>query len=188
MSEDGNVWPSVDFLRLRWLVQDGPISKNIHVLNDVTDSKSAQRPFQTESGELHEIAALPFSDTPVARHTVSVDQMDGLEMWKMWSDGSYSPQRDNSDAAPKLEIKAGEGRDFISIGDYVLAVHPWLLSLRNQYLREVGLINGGQVLPHDTELWFDPGLSTMIQFVYADETSRWEGLADLATSLLAEAS
>lgn len=111
-------WSSLAFLRLRWKVRQGPISENITVLKDVFDPYSTESPFQDESGNYYEIAALPFSRPPRPHLEITIDQVDGLEGWKCDGvDDRWSPERNDPSSAPRLEITAGEGRDFISIGD-----------------------------------------------------------------------
>lgn len=180
--------PSLDYYRLRWLVQDGPIWENIHVLDDGTNAYSTQTPFQNEAGELHEIAARPVSTPPITTLTVKVDQMDGLQMWKMYydSDDCDSPRVMDPESAPKLELTAGDGKEFISIGDYVSAVNPWLVALRPQYLREIGLIAGGEELPADKRLWVSPNSPGFIFFIEDGRDFFWKNIAELYEEIMSE--
>lgn len=149
------VWSSLAFYRIRWKLREGPVRENITVLDDVFDPNSSESPFQNENGEYHEIAALPFSRPPRSHLEIQIDLLDGIEAWKE-EGGSWSPAREDPASAPRLEITAGEGRDFISIGDYISQTNEWLVSLRPKILKEVGLQTDCRVWEPDTELWVDP--------------------------------
>ncbi|AEO71268.1 uncharacterized protein THITE_159031 [Thermothielavioides terrestris NRRL 8126] len=48
---------------------------------------------------------------------------------------------------------SGDGGGFVTVHDYVTAVHPWLMGLRNDILGALGTMNGDDApLPADTEL------------------------------------
>lgn len=178
-----NIWPSLAFLRLRWRIREGPISENISVLEDVFDPTSPERPFQdASSGEYHEIAGLPFSRPPHSQLEIAVEHLDGLEAWKCDGvDDRFSPERPDSSSAPRLQITAGEGRDFISIGDYVSQVYDWLAALRPQILKEVGLNIDEEEWEEDTKLWFDPLFPNNIQFVHDREGTEWKQWQHIAS-------
>lgn len=167
---------SPDFLRLRWLIQPGPTYELIHVIDDPEDPDSAQTPFQDEAGNLHPISKLPFTVVPTADYIVKIDQMNGYKNWdhedKSFDGGDEEDEESDSDEevidlvnpnppvaledgwkGPYLKLHSDDG--CITIGDYVQAVHPWLVALRPRYLREHGLIMGGLEYEPDLDLWFD---------------------------------
>lgn len=148
-----HVRPSLPFLRLRWTIpipksDDGDsttltLSKSVSILEDVYDLRSPQVPFQDQNGQFHEIAALPFSRPPRRELEVTIDRMDGCQEWKLYTEEEAdSPRVEDPESAPRITVRAGEGRDFISIGDYVTQVHPWLVALTPQMLKELGLTAG----------------------------------------------
>ncbi|KAL3958060.1 hypothetical protein ACCO45_008638 [Purpureocillium lilacinum] len=61
----------------------------------------------------------------------------------------------------KLTVVAGKEDGFVTVGDYVAAVHPWLMSLRSHFLQ----INAGgrEPWPEDTKL--------MVSFPYPDDVA-----------------
>ncbi|CEJ92003.1 hypothetical protein VHEMI07684 [[Torrubiella] hemipterigena] len=174
-------WSSLAFLRLRWKVCDGPVSENITVLKDVFDPYSSESPFQDESGNYHEIASLPFSRPPRPHLEITIDQVDGLEGWKCDGvDDRWSPERNDPSSAPRLDITAGEGRDFISIGDYISQTYEWLAALRPKILKEVGLNTDEREWEPDTELWLDPRFPENISFVQNREGTAWKDWQQIA--------
>lgn len=161
-SGDRDPAASADFLRLRWQIKEGPIEQLIHVLEDAEDSHSAKTPFQDTFGQLHAISEKPFSEPPMSHFMVRIDQIDGRQSWKRSCEDDYEEdQGDEFDLetalpvgwkGPYLEISSrGE---FITIGEYVAAVHPWLVSLQPKYLREIGLMFEQDFSP-DVELWLN---------------------------------
>ena len=47
----------------------------------------------------------------------------------------------------------GGSGDFVTVHDFVIAVHPWLMGLRSDILGALGTLNGHDVpLPAETEL------------------------------------
>lgn len=137
---------SFDFYRLRWRIREGPIWENIHVLDDACDPDSAQKPFQDENGNLHEIASKPLADKPdVAKLVV------------------YYPWLENApdEELPRLYFKLSEGQKFFTIGEYVMRVHPWLVENRDNIL--LGLLSfqkKRKSWPASAQLWVDTSQST----------------------------
>lgn len=188
------VRPSLAFLRLRWTipiptsdsdVSSSSVSRSISVLEDVYDPLSAQVPFQNdENGQYHEIAAMPFSRPPCRKLEAMIDRMDGCEEWKLWTE--EEDRVEDPDSAPRITVRAGDGRDFISVGDYVAQVHPWLVALRPQMLKELGLTAGFTEWEEDTQLWIDPTSPQNLKF-FTDVQSQqeldgsWQGPARLAS-------
>ncbi len=132
---------SLDFYRLRWRIREGPIWENIHVLDDPCDPNSAQKPFQEENGNLHEVASRPLSHD---------EDLTKLIVHYMWAE-------DEDDATlPRLLFKLPEGQEFFTIGEYVLRVHPWLVEHRDDLLR--GLLSvqkKRKSWPASAQLWVD---------------------------------
>ncbi|KAG6015728.1 hypothetical protein E4U54_003050 [Claviceps lovelessii] len=156
-------------LRLRWTVR-APISEAIFVLDDMNFPNGPRQPAieQTESPyqspKLHPISQLSLFEPPVSSITVDVW---ALELWAqswhenhIWSDDDDDVNFDQPCSccgriAPvdgrELTIKAADEESFLTIADYVAAVHPWLLSLRKELLWALGDTDDAP-LPDDTEL------------------------------------
>ncbi|KAK3191502.1 hypothetical protein K4F52_002317 [Lecanicillium sp. MT-2017a] len=94
--------------------------------------------------------------------------------------GSRSPDREDPASAPRLEITGGEGRDFISIGDYISQTNEWLVSLRPKILKEVGLQTDCRVWEPDTELWVDPRFPACVSFIHDREGTAWRDWHQIA--------
>lgn len=96
-----------------------------------------------------------------------------MQDWKE-KDGSWSPRRQDRDSMPRVRVVAGEGRDFVSIGDYVMAVNELLVSQRSKILKERGLVDDGVEWPPDTELWVDPTSANELNFFLTRGNTSWK--------------
>ena len=69
------------------------------------------------------------------------------------------------DKEARLEVKAAPG-EFLTVHDYVSAVHPWLMGLREDILAALGLEAAqDEPLPADTKLmvaYWDPRDMTVV--------------------------
>ncbi|OAQ97886.1 hypothetical protein LLEC1_01519 [Akanthomyces lecanii] len=157
VDEDGIYRPPIyrstlQFLRLRWQIKDGPIFQCVRVLDDPEHPASAQQPFQDERGTFHEISTAAFSDPPVKQLTLCITELDGYSNEDENLDGQQS---DHEPDAPSLDITS-DGHEFVTIRQYIEQVHPWLLSLKEAYFDKFGRAMTGRRLPARTQLWFDP--------------------------------
>lgn len=146
---------SVDALRLRWLVKDEPVKATIHVLDDALDPKSAQQPYQNDSGELHPISKASISTKPLKELDVTLPDLENVNTYNEcpeddpdYVDGEGLPYDE-----PTCSVTASNG-EFITIADYINAVNPWLLSLRDRYFEDAPI--PGEEFDPDTQLWVKP--------------------------------
>jgi hypothetical protein len=67
----------------------------------------------------------------------------------------------------KASLKVNATGDFLTVHDYVSAVHPWLMSLREKILRASGNLQDNVALPSDTSLMISsyksPDLLVMVE-------------------------
>lgn len=171
--------PSIEFLRLRWQITDGPASACVKVLENPEDAASAQQPLQAADGTLHAISAAPCSNPPTAQLTLQIEEATYLGV-----EGDVSEA-----AAPSLDITAAAGDDFITIRAYVEQAHPWFVSQRQKHFEGYGYAENGQALPAETELWFDPSSPNVIHFFDSVEseppfTFEWSLVADMAVGVI----
>ncbi|KAJ6786165.1 hypothetical protein PWT90_00727 [Aphanocladium album] len=172
--------PSIEFLRLRWQITDGPALACIKVLENPEDAASAQTPFQAADGTLHAVAAAPCSNPPTAQLTLQIEEATYLGV-----EGEMS----EAVPAPTLDIKAAAGKEFVTIGEYVEQAHPWFLSQRRKHFEGYGYGENGQELPAETELWFDPSSPNIIHFFDSVEseppfTFEWSLVSDMASGII----
>lgn len=149
--------PSVDAYRLRWVVKDAPMSSAIHVLDDATDMNSPQKPYKSESGELHPIHASSISITPRKELTITLPELRNYILYDECLDDHSDYDEETGTRPydePKCEIKAANG-EFITIGEYIDAVYPWLVSLRERYIRDAPV--PGNEFSDQVQLWVRPG-------------------------------
>ncbi|KAK3181935.1 hypothetical protein K4F52_006839 [Lecanicillium sp. MT-2017a] len=212
----GDFYVAIYFQAIR---NDSPLMSGVHMLpvtlglvvftmlsgtmNDPSDAASPQRPYQNAHGELHEIATKELYTTPRASVTVTVDTLDGEEMWNLEAD-EFSDEDDeeveegeDQDVAaaagdgsfkgPTIEVcSAGES---LTIGEYVATVHPWLVSLRAKYLWEHGILMGYEPLPQETRLWVKPTDAEDVVLLDsvnhgADGTHEWRDIAKSASNMI----
>ena len=152
---------SIDFMRLRWfLSKDDPPSSAIAVVQDATDENSTQEPYSPT----HPITQLSLTTPPVSAITVSMDVLN--EYAKEWvsvhrehadpeddcpdHDGArfdaegeveYCCNQARPGPGPQIEVVALEPGRFVTIGDFVETVHPWLRSLDGQLRAAAGVVS-----------------------------------------------
>lgn len=156
------VRPSADFFRLRWYLS-GPLSTHVKVLSSAVDSTSPQSPYQTNSTTFHPISNSPVSDPPVSSITVTVRLLDEwAEDWAEAHDGDIDGDQewtttepdgvttrllvrcdgeDRPGPGPSLTVSASSSssRLFVTVHDYIMAVHPWLLALDAEIRSAIGV-------------------------------------------------
>lgn len=163
--------------RLSWNLQ-GPLVSAISVLDISRDAKLPQEPYikQTSAGmELHPLAHAALTEPKVSSLSVVVEELeDWADDWHAFffcyqdrelgefaaskpEDGArapHMPKYDNPDMepppGPALEVKSSSENGYVTIHDYVSAVHPWLLSLRENILWAMN--SGGSPLAAQTKL------------------------------------
>ncbi|KAI1385525.1 uncharacterized protein F4822DRAFT_413325 [Hypoxylon trugodes] len=174
------VVPSMDFLRLRWFFK-GSIEVSIHVLEDATDSTSAQTPYQitvatsTPDGQAiqqvqqHVISSSSISDLPISSIEVRLADLNYWEeRWEdahrpeescsaIWIDDGPEGERKAiqccgedrpylNSPIPSLTVKASkEPKPFVTIHDFITAVHPWMSALEDDIRHSRGVIRGTPV-------------------------------------------
>jgi hypothetical protein len=160
---------SLAFHRLRWQVKaNTTVAESVHVVREVTDAESAQDPFIDADGNLHRVASASLLAEPVSSIQARLDVLNGIDLYgDVVSSGEESDddvENDDSDweapvdggpwKGPELAVKPLTGA-MVTIGDFVIAVHPWLLEKRAEILKETGARYCEDPLPDDTEIWVD---------------------------------
>ncbi|KAK4203022.1 hypothetical protein QBC40DRAFT_275272 [Triangularia verruculosa] len=149
--------------RLIWTLQ-GPPSTAITVMPpDLNPSSPNREPFYrpppapNQPASFHQIFGEPISDPPAASITVQEEYLgDWRNEWYTLNqegfDGSEPNEEEYSDMPPEFAplvvtaSPAGPGNgEFVTVGDYIRAVHPWLMGLRRQIVkaRDVAGLTGG---------------------------------------------
>jgi hypothetical protein len=115
----------------------------------------------------HAVSRAPLTEPKISSVTV---QVDPLELWEYNWLQQNEPFPDEPtgvgvvgeqprDKEARLEVKAAPG-EFLTVHDYVSAVHPWLMGLRGDILAALGLeAQQDEALPADTKLmvaWSNP--------------------------------
>ena len=179
------VWPSPDFFRLRWRLS-GPLSTHINVLASAVDATSPQTPYQPSPSTFHPISSSPLSDPPISSITVTINPLDEwAEAWGEAHHGDiggnqeWDPQEEEEDSTttsrrlirccgeerpgpgPSLTVSASGGRPFVTVHDYVMTVHPWLMGLDAEIRAAIGVF--GVPLPARFDVHVLPyGLSPVL--------------------------
>lgn len=136
-------------MRLRWQIKD-PIEEAIHVLEDPDNPYSAQTPYKSAEGALHPIHTAYIAERPVTHLELDIPALWNIIVYDEDTESDHT-ERENS--MPSLDVYASDGIS-ITIGDYIAAAHPWLVSLRERYLEDSQ--QPDHPLPADTELWVVP--------------------------------
>ncbi|KAM0716234.1 hypothetical protein Q7P37_007679 [Cladosporium fusiforme] len=140
---------SLEFLRLRWFLQNDNPCSAITIIQDPSVASSAQGPYSPA----HPISQLPLTTTPVSAITVSVGILDEyankwISVHREHAEPEDSPDHDGErfdvegrveycchqerpGPGPRVEVVAEPGH-FVTIGQFVGIVHPWLRGLDNQ--------------------------------------------------------
>jgi hypothetical protein len=148
--------------RLCWVL-DGPLTTAITVLKQpYHDPDTTPEPYFTSEGNeptWHAVSQAPYTDPKISSVTVSVIEIDEWEEhWRDIHRGHTTPPDDGdgeddddwdfpseccgeqrpSPQAMKLVVKASE--QFVTVHDYVSAVHPWLIRKYDDLLRALAVI------------------------------------------------
>lgn len=171
-----SMWPSTDFLRLRWYLR-GPIKESITVFADPFDPTSPQEAFQTTTTDggvrLHTVSKSCLTTIPVSSVAVTVRVLDGWE--ESWLDAHRKDEEEDKeyvlleDGTRRLVRVHGEERPgpsptcavrattqpFVTVGDYVAAVHPWLDGLQDDMRRAKDVWRGAPS-SRNHDIFIDP--------------------------------
>ncbi|KAK2025678.1 hypothetical protein LX32DRAFT_596247, partial [Colletotrichum zoysiae] len=155
--------PSEASKRIFWTL-NGPIESSIQVApNPYYEPGDVMEPYFRPSAvddspqpNWHPAAQESLREPPISEATVRVDCIDGWEA--LWKELNYEctniridPRRPRAKHI-LLEVRAGD-RGFITIHDYISAVHPWLMDMRESILYASGKGDGrGVPWPSETRL------------------------------------
>lgn len=195
---------SLNVMRLRWFLQDDDPSSAITVLQDAADATSTQEPYSPN----HPISRLALTTSPVSAITVSIDILDDYSVeWtfvhQVHAEPEDSPENtgerfdadgkiehccdeDRPGTGPEIEIMAAPG-SFVTIGQFVETVHPWLRELESLLRAAKGVIYCVPLEPdvpmfvwpnNVSQLRIGSGKQMKVSLAY-----NWANLAKMAASM-----
>ncbi|KAK3380522.1 hypothetical protein B0T24DRAFT_615657 [Lasiosphaeria ovina] len=142
--------------RLYWTLQ-GPLSTAITVMPlDLNPDAPREAYFrQTLAGTTwHPVSESPITDPPVASLAVKeTNLMDWRDSW--WTvnqeglDETDEPEGEPPEFGP-LFVRASNG-EYVTVHDYVTAVHPWLMGQREQVLKARNMAEDDNYEPEGNE-------------------------------------
>lgn len=161
------IHPSLDAHRLRWIVKDIPIEgridendpmsdRAIEVIADALDQNSPKTPYKSDDGKLHPIHASSIAIVPRKELTITIPDMKNYIHYDECPEDHPDFNEETGEISydePKCEIKASNG-EFVTIGDYIEAVYPWLISLRERYVEQAPV--PGYYFGEGLQLWVNP--------------------------------
>ncbi|KAF6791670.1 hypothetical protein CSOJ01_14310 [Colletotrichum sojae] len=201
-----SIWPSADFFRLRWYLR-GPVEDSIRVIANPFDSTSPQEPYQTTVPDggvrVHPVSQACLTNIPVSSITVTVRALDTWE--ESWQDAHREIDEGDkeyeqlADGTRRLARAYGEDRPgppptcvvrasaqpFVTVGDYVGAVHPWLRALEDDIRRAKGVWRFAP-LNRNYDIFLDPVQLDHLftwdtgSFKPPAEEAKWRGVAKVA--------
>lgn len=149
---------SIELLRLHWFLQTDDLNNSITVLRDATDAVSTQEPYSPA----HPVSQASLTTPPISSVTVSIEILNDysaewIGVHREHAEPEDSPDhsgerfdaegiiehccdQDRPGSGPRVEITAEPGR-FVTIGQFVEIVHPWLRSLDGQLRAAKGVQN-----------------------------------------------
>ncbi|KAK0103222.1 hypothetical protein ONS95_005256 [Cadophora gregata] len=136
------IWLSQPAKRLYWTLQ-GPLSTSITVMPlDLNPDAPREAYFrQTLAGTTwHPISESPLTEPPVSSLQVKETNLrDWRDNWWTGNQEGYDEDDDEPEGEPPefdlpLVVTASNGR-YVTVHDYVTAVHPWLMEQREQILK-----------------------------------------------------
>lgn len=140
-----------------------PIETAIYVMANRYDIDGPKEPFFTgdPSAPLHPIAEASIYNQPISEMTIIDGTLEDYEhSWWAIHEGDVDANRAcegcgyrRGPPPPELVVKA-EDKGFITIGDYVKAVHPWLMQNRQRLL--LALADECIPLPSSAKLIYQP--------------------------------
>jgi hypothetical protein len=137
--------------KLYWIMQD-PMADAVFLLNDPKDPDGARQPAfrkhstsesNVEDDGQHPTLKLSLYEQPISSAMVSIDNIESEVDW--WEAQHCYWEEDDRDGPCRccgrpppvsqiLTVKAKTDEDFVTIGDYIVAVHRWIMSLREDLL------------------------------------------------------
>jgi hypothetical protein len=167
--------------RLFWRL-NGPLETAIHVApSEYSEPSDVMEPYFGPDGSLHPVSQASLMEPPVSSMTVRIQCIDELEYnWtsKHWLCGEgpvndvyprrLGPRPDDKSPNPHLYVVecCGQKRpwsydtylqvdakgEFLTVHEYVSAVHPWLMAMRDTLLDVLGKLDGHPKWPPETKL------------------------------------
>ncbi|KAI1123312.1 hypothetical protein F5Y10DRAFT_55956 [Nemania abortiva] len=175
-------WISMPARRLFWTL-NGPLSTSIFVMAEDRNPDGPREPYfrQTPAGtSWHPISQEPITEEPIASLTVTEQHLDEWqdEWWTLNQEGfDEDVQPDPADIPPTFEpLVVTASGDFVTVHDFVSAVHPWLMERREQILRATNLADEDYTPPADARLLVSAGRPEMVAVEDEDEwmsSMRW---------------
>ncbi|EQB51194.1 hypothetical protein CGLO_09290 [Colletotrichum gloeosporioides Cg-14] len=149
------------------------VASSMERISQITEETSPVRPltsaagkqlFWTANGPLEtaiQVAASQYYKSGEAVELYFRPAVAGLEpTWYPWEEAWVELHRDCTDTKidtrrprakyVQLEVKAGG--DFVTIHDYVSAVHPWIMATQETLLNVFYKVGGGQLFPPEMTL------------------------------------
>lgn len=142
-----------------------PIETAIYVIANRYDIDGPKEPFFTSdpSAPLHPIAEASIYNQPISEMII----VEGtLEQYEYSWDSIHEGDVDNNRACegcdyrrgplpPELVVKAGD-KGYITLGDYVKAVHHWLMQNRQRLLLALAPVDECVPVPSSAKLIYQP--------------------------------
>ncbi|KAK3295754.1 uncharacterized protein B0H64DRAFT_442120 [Chaetomium fimeti] len=136
--------------KLVFMPVQGTVQSAIEVLSNPGDPDTRTAYYDQAAGTYHPVSALPISEPKVSSITVHVSELED------WEENWLNVHEEHSEPdAPDAPPKAWDGRDggFVTVHDYVSALHPWLVRLRGGILGAMGTADGlDEPLGNETDL------------------------------------
>ncbi|KAL2130728.1 hypothetical protein VTI74DRAFT_6057 [Chaetomium olivicolor] len=167
--------------RLFWRL-NGPLEGAIQVASsEYYEPGDVMEPYFGPDGSLHPVSQASLMEPPVSSHTVRVGCIDAWEQdwaemhWRCRDgpvNGLYTrrlgPRPDDETFDPNIYLLecCGQKRpwaydnylqvaaqgEFLTVHEYVSAVHPWLMAMRDTLLDVLGKMDGQRKWPPETKL------------------------------------
>jgi hypothetical protein len=171
VNDDTSLDATLDFLRLQWDLSHSDVSEAVRVLEDAGNLSSGRKPFNYSDV----FAQGSICETPISAVTISIHEL--TEWQRIWKKGHQrhlknlqrsgeNPcgcQPTDAPEVPTLTITASEGT-YVTIGQYVQEVLPWLRGLEQQTREAIGEFDG----PLDAEWSLIPMPLINRVYVYND--------------------
>ncbi|KAH6866114.1 hypothetical protein B0T10DRAFT_554158 [Thelonectria olida] len=178
--------------RLFWTLQ-GPLESSIFVLEDVNNPLGPREPYCRQASA--ETSWHPISQEPLtqSRETSLSVRISPLDTWKLdWFESHEHADPDDPSCVYELvnghmslvqccgedkptnlapfAVKVSD-KPYLSIHDFITAVHPVLMGLRQDLLAALG-IPDGRPLPEEIRLMVDCSLGDWLRIKQEDEWTR----------------